>query len=166
VLGRLGSALEVGVLRALGLRPAAGAVRAPLGLAAAPRSAPPNRSDGRAAGRELGDAPRVAEGLADGVEVARSDGRAEGEAVLEVPAARVEGVAVGRVEGAAFAVLADGGVRAMAGLEVGCAAPRSAPATRAGVAVGVPDRRVAVLTPALAGFSLYVGPYRDSGEGL
>jgi hypothetical protein len=134
----LGAAPRVdvpGVLRVLGVvagfRVAAGPARPVLGLAVAAASVPLTRSDGRAAGRELGAAVRVVEG------------RAEGEPD--------RAVADGRDDGLAEGVLAAGGVLEIAGLAVACAPPRLVDAlagVAAGVAVGVPDRRVAVLVPA------------------
>ncbi|MGD2045079.1 MAG: hypothetical protein PVH96_02555, partial [Gemmatimonadota bacterium] len=141
VLGLTAAGPLLPVPRSLGVRP--------LGVrAAAGRPEPDRRSDGRAAGRAvLGDAPpRVAEGRLGAALRDPPEGRAAGEAVLPV---------VGRAEGDADGVLADGGTLEMAGLAVGRAPALSASATRAAVGVAPPGRRVAVLDVAvLPGLSL------------
>ena len=163
-LGRLGALLVLGVgdgrLCAAGPPPTLGVVRSARGRTASPgdpvlprslegaarvpdgltvatvRSPPPIRSDGRAAGRDAGEAVRVTAGVplrvADGVLPRVAEG---------VPPRVAAGVTPPRV------AVADGGVREIAGLAAGAAE-----------GVSEPERRAAVLTPELPGLSLYVGP--------
>ena len=146
-------ARPLGWLRVLGVRVVAGALRPLPDLVAAAAPSPPlTRSDGRAAGRVLGDvAPLVAEGRVEGV----PEGRAEGVADGRVPGESDRAVAEGRDVRVAAGDRSDGGVLEIAGLAV--APPRvgeALPVAATGVGVGVPDRRAAVLTPERPGSSL------------
>lgn len=177
-LGLLPAEGALGVPRVLGLLPADGALRVPPGRAAGVPFVPLTWSDGRAAGLVAGAVLRVVDGRADGVPVrAPSDGRADGAPPARAPPdGRAVGEAdlavEGRVAGDADGVLADGGVRFIAGRGLAWAVPRLVAVGRVAAATGVaegapaPDRRVAVLTPELPGFSLYLGLYGESGDGL